>query len=233
MARERSSLADEAEKEYGDLQKAREIVQQNASERRAQRDAGTGGGQVLPGAPGKRPLPAPLIPMPGDEGGVAVAVDSDIALANAEAENRALDEANWKKLDEQYTVFVRCPTQHPKNRPNHAIYLTEYPRQRDIASDKWKSRQRPNPAEPYFQPTVWCQSCLMANIHMEAKVLKTSADGALRLDPRHVYRRPKDPERFQVEGETRVWNVGHQSANQGRVEAMQRSRDAGFEVIDE
>lgn len=223
MARERSRVADEAETEYGDLKQVAQAVKEKAAERRAERAQEAGGAGAMPR----------LLPMPGDDAAIDAQVEADLNLETAAAQIREQSEEVLRKLTETYVVYVRCPVKHPRNRPPHALYLSEYPRGIDVPADKWYSRQKPKAEDPFYPLDVFCQTCLLEGTHTSAKVAKTSADGALRVEPRHLFRYPKDPARFKVEGITRVFNTAHASANEERLKAMQRARDAGFEVYEE
>jgi hypothetical protein len=177
----------------------------------------------------------PMIPMSKDDAGIAAAASAEALMLEMEANVGVIDEARWKKLDETYHVFVRCRNTHRTGRVAHGIYLSEYPRTTSVPYTKWYARKvKEDPAQAYYMPRVYCQACLLDNIQFPLDAVRVvSPQGDLEIDPRWICRRPKDPKRALVEGETTVFTRQLESQNMGRREALARSRKEGFEVYDE
>jgi hypothetical protein len=55
--------------------------------------------------------------------------------------------------------------------------------------------------------------------------------GSFTVEPRWLWRRPRDTKRAQIEGETRANELASPIQNQGRSEASARAAAAGYEVI--
>lgn len=178
---------------------------------------------------------APLIPMSTDDEGIAAAAEAEALMLAMEAQVGQVDEGRWAKLNETYHVFVRCRNTHRTGRVPHGIYLKEYPRSTRVPYDGWYARKvKEDPSKPYFMPTVYCQACLLDGHQFPLDAARVvSPQGDLEIDPRWLCRRPKDPKRAAVEGETTVFARQLESQNMGRREQLARSRKAGFEVYDE
>lgn len=209
------------QEDYGTAEQVKAAVAQAAAQRQAKKAV-------------EAPM-APMIPMTGDVAGIEAAASAEAMLLQMDATAGAIDDERWEKLNATYHVFVKCRNSHKPGRVAHAIYLTEYPRSTTIPHDKWYARKVKEDAKaPYYQPKVYCQACLLDEITMPVDAARPiSAVGDLQVDPRWLWRRPKDPARAKVEGETRVFGSSLESQNIGRREALARAQKAGYEVYDE
>ncbi len=190
------------------------------------------GVRAVKGADAKTPDLAPLIPMHGDPEGIAAAMDAEAMYNQAIAEAPAMAETQRKKLDKAYIVYVKCREGHAPHHPPHGIYLTEYPVTESIAWDKWQARYK-KADERYYPLDVMCQVCALENRAIPlSTVTKASSEGDIVVNKRFLWRRPRDPKRAAIEGETRVFEMGMETQNIGRRDALAKSKAAGFEVLE-
>lgn len=207
--------------DYGTAEEVKAVVAQAAATRQAKKAV-------------EAPM-APLIPMTGDVAGIEEAANAEALLLQMDASLGVVDDDRWAKLNATYHVFVKCRNTHKVGRSPHAIYLTEYPRSTSVPYTNWYARRvKEDPKAPYYQLKVLCQACLLDEQTMPLDAARiVSPVGDLEVDPRWLWRRPKDPARAKVEGETRVFGSSLESQNIGRREALARAAKAGFEVYDE
>lgn len=199
----------------------KEAVKQNAQGRRSKAQAEQA--TALP----------PMIPMPDDPVAIAQSVDAEAEYAAQIAQAPAIDAARRSKLDETYLVYIKCDKGHAPHHPPHGIYLTGHPVNLEVPYTGWYSRYK-KPGAQYWPNDVVCQACALEerSSPLDRAVEKTSPEGNLKINPRWLYRRAKDPKRALIEGEHRVQALGHASES-GRRDALARAKAAGYEVFDQ
>jgi len=209
-----------------------QAVEAETAEMRATKDlVRVAGARRAAKAQAEAPL-APMIPMTDDPTAIAATVSAEEQYQAMIAAQPAIDEAKRVKLSTAYDVFVKCRQTHAPNHPPHGIYLTEYPSGGSIAWDKWKARYK-KADERYFPLDVLCQVCTLEGRSMPLDaVTKTSPEGDITINQRFLWRRPRDPKRLALEGETRVFDLGMDTQNIGRRKAIQKAIDGGCEVLE-
>ncbi len=172
----------------------------------------------------------PMVPMPGEEGSPEFNID-ELMLAH-KRQSDAEAERIQKLRNDEYVYFVRCRHHEASRESAHGIYLTKLPGPNEpVRMNEWYSRYKPTPGEMYLGPIV-CQICLRRGIETNyLDVNQSGVRGEFTVSERWLWRRPKDPKRLAVEGETRARDLPAGSANIGREEATQRSVSAGLEPI--
>lgn len=163
-----------------------------------------------------------IVPMPDDDQQAAEAMRVDDLLSEIAAQIEPVEETTLKQLDEVYLVFVKCRNTHRHGQPAHGLYLKSYPTSLEVDWDQWRTRYKTPFEKPYYQLEVPCQVCAMNDLIVPLPVSKTSDRGDIRVEPRWLWRRPKDPARAAIEGETRVFSLSHSTSNMGRDEALAR-----------
>lgn len=178
------------------------------------------------------PKLAPVIPDPDDPAAIDATISAEEEYARQIEQAPKLAAELRTKLDDLYLVYVRCRQTHAPQHPAHGIYLKGHPETDTVKWSEWRSRQK-KMDERYYPADVMCQACAIENRAMPLEAVeKVSAEGDIRINPRHLFRRAKDPKRAAVEGEHRVWNLGRDSVNGGRRDALLRAKAAGYEVLD-
>ena len=173
-------------------------------------------------------LLTPMFPIDGDNEKEVEA--ADVLLEEVYKQQRRRTEEEKDKENSIYHFFVKCRQMHPEGQPSHGIYLTLNPEGGSVKPDQWKSAYRPDPKSAWYED-ILCQVCLR---HYGQKVplpVTATSGGAFTVDQRWLWRRPKDPKRAAIEGESRANPYGSPVQNQGRDEANRRAAAAGYEVI--
>jgi hypothetical protein len=198
----------------------KEAVKRNASNRRA-------------GAQAEQPVIAPLIPMSDDPAAIQATLDAESEYARQIEQAPALDESRLSKLDETYLCYVKCRGGHEAHHPPHGIYLVKHPATPDVPYTGWYSRYK-KAGERYYPNEVMCQACALENRSMPLEAVeKTSPEGDIKINPRFLMRRARDPKRAAIEGEHRVFDRSLASTNGGRRDALAKAKAAGYEVHDQ
>lgn len=160
-----------------------------------------------------------------------VEFDAEAIIEEARLARKAELDQQMAEANDAYQYYVKCRRGHG-DLPSHGIYLTRNPGPDAVKpSEWWAVGYKPKTTDTYFADGIMCQICLM---HRGEKVmLDVDMDqrGWFTVRPRWLWRRPKDPKRARVEGETRASDLGPPAVNFGRREAMERSADAGLTVI--
>jgi hypothetical protein len=125
---------------------------------------------------------------------------------------------------------VKCRNTHPEGQPSHGVYLTINPENGTVQNDQWKSAYKPNAKSAWYED-ILCQVCLRYYGQKVTLPVTLGKGGSFTVDQRWLWRRPKDPKRASIEGESRANPMGLNSQNNGREEANRRAAAAGYEVI--
>lgn len=172
-------------------------------------------------------LLTPLIPIAGED--TDLAYRTDVALEAAEKAAREEEERRARIEADTYLYYVRCRKSHRGGMPPHGVYLTRNPGTGAVAMNEWYSRYKTKEQVIYDRQVV-CQVCLWQSGERNMLNVNIGNDGTFTVDDRWLWRRPKDEARAKIEGDTRANEVAAKSSNEGRMESMQRAKDAGFEV---
>ena len=172
----------------------------------------------------------PLFPIDGENEVEAYNVESLLDKTAKEIKERT--DAEKAKENEIYTFFVKCRVPHPEGQPSHGVYLKHNPSDGVIEPSEWNSAYKPKFESAWYEDVV-CQVCLRyyGQRTKLPVVMIANKPGSFTVDPRWLWRRPKDPKRAAIEGETRANELASPVQNQGRTEANNRAAAAGFEVI--
>mgnify|MGYP000848811316 CR=1 FL=1 len=172
----------------------------------------------------------PLFPIEGENEIEAYNVESLLEKTTKEIKERT--EAEKAKENEIYTFFVKCRVPHPEGQPSHGVYLKSNPNRGVVGPNEWNSAYKPKHEAPWYEDVV-CQVCL--RYYGQRTTLPVSMvagkPGSFTVEPRWLWRRPRDTKRAQIEGETRANELASPIQNQGRSEANARAAAAGYEVI--
>jgi|LakMenEpi03Aug12_release.lakeMendotaPanAssembly.Ray.scaffolds.fasta_scaffold02209_8 hypothetical protein len=173
-------------------------------------------------------LLTPMFPIDGDNEKEVEA--ADVLLEEVYKQQRRRTEEEKDNENSIYHFFVKCRNQHPEGQPSHGVYLTLNPETGLVRSDQWKSAYKPNPKSAWYED-ILCQVCLRYYGQKVELPVVVGAGGSFTVDQRWLWRRPKDPKRASIEGESRANPMGLPSQNNGRDEANRRAAAAGYEVI--
>jgi len=175
-------------------------------------------------------LLTPMFPIDGDNEKEVEA--ADVLLEEVYKQQRRRTDEEKDKENSIYHFFVKCRNTHPEGQPSHGIYLTRNPEDGNVQPDEWKSAYKPNAKSAWYED-ILCQVCL--RYYGQKVVLPVAMvpgkPGSFSVDQRWLWRRPKDPKRAAIEGESRANPMGLPSQNNGRDEANRRAAAAGYEVI--
>lgn len=181
------------------------------------------------------PIP-PMFAIDGDADLVAAADAYEKAQEEMRKakEERMAAKANW--LDSEYLYFIKCRYPHPEGMSQHGLYLKGYPHTNTVKGTEWKAGYKPTFEEPWHGE-ILCQICLryMAReVPLGVTPIRTGGVanvGSFEIDPRWLWKRPKNAQRLMLENETRARLMGYTTGNIGLQEAEKRSRDAGLTVV--
>lgn len=168
-----------------------------------------------------------LIPIDGENLDDAYDADKQIEQARAETE-----EARVKRIaaeSEAYQFYVKCREDHGTY-PPHGIYLDANPGPGEVPADGWRARYKPDRKTPWYEDVI-CQVCLWRFERMTPLPVVKTKKGRFTVAQRWLWRRPKDKQRLEIEGETRANELGAKSSNMERAAAQERSRAADLEVL--
>ena len=172
----------------------------------------------------------PLFPIDGENEMEAYNVESLLDKTAKEIKERT--DAEKAKENEIYTFFVKCRVPHPEGQPSHGVYLKHNPETNPVSVNEWNAAYKPKHDQAWYEDVV-CQVCLRY-YGQRTKLPVTmiaGKPGSFTVEPRWLWRRPKDPKRAAIEGESRANQLASPIQNQGRTEASNRAAAAGFEVI--
>src|SRR6188768_2107534 len=169
-----------------------------------------------------RPKPPPAVIVPdGDQGQADFDINGMLEAAAKEATEQNKRVVGMQNAEYQY--FVKC-RYHGPNESSHGIYLARLPGEGEVLGmTDWISRYKPKFNEMYLGEIV-CQVCFQQGIERSLEVELVGRRGQFRVPERMLWRRPKSVERLNAEGETRARGGRSLSSNQGREDAMERSR---------
>ena len=173
-------------------------------------------------------LLTPMFPIDGDNEKEVEA--ADVLLEEVYKQQRLRTDEEKDKENSIYHFFVKCRNTHPEGQPSHGVYLTLNPESGTVQNDQWKSAYKPNAKSAWYED-ILCQVCLRYYGQKTALPVALGKGGSFTVDQRWLWRRPKDPKRASIEGESRANPMGLQSQNNGREEANRRAAAAGYEVI--
>ena len=175
-------------------------------------------------------LLTPLFPIEGQNEMEAYNVEA--LLDKTAKEIKARTDAEKAKENEIYLFFVKCRIPHPEGQPTHGVYLKYNADNTIVGPTDWNSAYKPKHEQPWYEDVV-CQVCLRyygqrttLPVHMVP-----GKPGSFTVEPRWLWRRPKDTKRAEIEGETRANELASPVQNKGRDEANARAAAAGYEVI--
>lgn len=182
---------------------------------------------------------APIVPMFDIEGDADLVAAAD-AFEKAQAEMRKAAEARMAAksefLDAEYVYYIKCRQIHPDGMSQHGAYLKGYPHSNLVRGDEWKAGYKPKLEEPWHGETVPCQICLRyygRQVPLDVTIVKKPGlpPGSFEVEPRWLWKRPKNPKRLAIENETRVRQMGYNTGNLGLAEAEARSKAEGLKVV--
>ena len=173
-------------------------------------------------------LLTPMFPIDGDNEKEVEA--ADVLLEEVYKQQRLRTDEEKDKENSIYHFFVKCRNTHPEGQPSHGVYLTLNPESGTVQNDQWKSAYKPNPKSAWYED-ILCQVCLRYYGQKTTLPVTLGRGGSFTVDQRWLWRRPKDPKRAAIEGESRANPMGLNSQNNGREEANRRAAAAGYEVI--
>ena len=173
-------------------------------------------------------LLTPMFPIDGDNEKEVEA--ADVLLEEVYKQQRLRTDEEKDKENSIYHFFVKCRNTHPEGQPSHGVYLTLNPESGTVQNDQWKSAYKPNPKSAWYED-ILCQVCLRYYGQKTTLPVTLGRGGSFTVDQRWLWRRPKDPKRAAIEGESRANPMGLNSQNSGREEANRRAAAAGYEVI--
>lgn len=133
-----------------------------------------------------------------------------------------------------YLYFLKCRNPHSIDgapAPAHGIYFTRRP-DGMVANEDWYSRYKKR-SQAWRGQEIECQVCLMMGIARQ-RLPYEWADvntGTWIPDPRWVWKVPKDPQRAEIEGETRAFDLPYEAANTWRAEVEARLAKARQEGV--
>jgi len=173
-------------------------------------------------------LLTPMFPIDGDNEKEVEA--ADVLLEEVYKQQRLRTDEEKDKENSIYHFFVKCRNTHPEGQPSHGVYLTLNPESGTVQNDQWKSAYKPNAKSAWYED-ILCQVCLRYYGQKTTLPVTLGKGGSFTVDQRWLWRRPKDPKRAAIEGESRANPMGLNSQNNGREEANRRAAAAGYEVI--
>lgn len=182
---------------------------------------------------------APIVPMfeiEGDEDLVAAADAFEKAQAEMQKAKDARMAAKSEFLDAEYIYYIKCRHPHPEGMSQHGIYLKGYPHTNTVQGDEWKAGYKQKFENLHHGDNVPCQMCLRylgITTPLAVTVVKKAGviAGTFELDPRWLWKRPKDPKRLAIENETRVRQMNYGTGNIGLAEAEARAKAAQLKVV--
>lgn len=188
--------------------------------------------------PASIPAPAPIVRPAGfilmEGETLEGAYDVDQMRDHADAAREAEAARRAKLEGETYRYFVKCRRPHPRGAYSHGIYLTRNPKQGEVKPHEWDARYRGRDAAgnplPWYE-TVICMVCLKEYGERVPLEVRMTGNGCFTVAPRWLWRKPLDPARAAIEGETRAEEGPYAGANVGRTEAVEKAVKAGYEAV--
>ena len=168
----------------------------------------------------------PLIPIEGEN--LEEAYNAEVQMEARSKEIEAEEKARREKSEGEYTFYVKCRKDHGKY-PPHGVYLTTNPGHDYVKPDQWYARYKER--RDVWREDIVCQVCLWQRGEYVNLDVIPGPKGTFKVNPRMLWRTPKDPKRRAIEGDTRAIEIGPASSNNERKAAQERAREAGLEVL--